>query len=44
MDDPNRQCNSIEKGIVILLGIHEKDIEADADYIVYKILNTRMVD
>lgn len=29
---------------MILLGIHKTDIEADAEYIINKILNTRIID
>ncbi|KAH0574374.1 D-tyrosyl-tRNA(Tyr) deacylase [Spironucleus salmonicida] len=36
--------NEIKSGICVLLGIHETDFTADADYIVNKILNTRIFD
>ena len=38
------ETRSINAGICVLLGIREDDFSADADYIVGKILNSRLFD
>lgn len=35
---------SIERGLCVLVGIHKSDTEADRDFIVRKILNTRLFE
>ena len=35
---------SIDQGILVLLGVSSKDSEADADYLVEKVLNLRIFD
>ncbi len=34
----------IDRGLLVLLGVTHNDAEADADYLVYKILNLRIFD
>lgn len=33
---------NINKGLMLLVGIHENDVEADADWLIHKILNLRI--
>lgn len=38
----NKLINKIDKGLVLLVGIHEDDTEKDIDYLVKKIINLRI--
>ena len=40
----NKLINEIDKGLVILVGIHNDDTEADIDYLVTKVVNLRIFD
>ncbi|MCX4365840.1 MAG: D-aminoacyl-tRNA deacylase [Bacilli bacterium] len=40
----NKLINEIDKGLVILVGIHNDDTEADIDYLVKKVVNLRIFD
>ncbi len=36
--------SSIDKGLLVLVGIHKKDTQTEADYLIRKILNLRMFE
>jgi len=40
----DKKISSIEEGLLILLGFHKNDNEADAEYIIKKILGLRIFD
>jgi len=40
----NKLINEIDKGLVILVGIHNDDTEVDIDYLVKKVTNLRIFD
>lgn len=40
----NQLINEIDKGLVLLVGIHNDDTESDVDYLVKKVVNLRIFD
>lgn len=40
----NELINEIDKGLVLLVGIHNDDTEKDIDYLVKKVVNLRIFD